>query len=114
MMEFHFEEKEEAVLLRIKGSLVGGYQLPKIVDPLEEYIVQGKNHFVVELSELQSINSNGLSVLLTILTKSRNAGGDVVLANISTQLSNLLIVTKLNSIFTIKENIAAAVVAVLA
>ncbi len=111
-MEFYFEEKEETVLLKIKGALVGGYQLPKIIDPLENYIEAGKTHFVVELSELTSINSTGLTVLLTILTKSRNAGGDVVLANISRQLNNLLIITKLNSIFVIKDDVEAAVAAV--
>ena len=65
-----------------------------------ELITDGSVKFVMEMGELKFINSSGLGMLLTSLTKARKAGGDVVLSNINEQLKNLLVMTKLTSIFT--------------
>ena len=48
---------------------------------------------------MKFINSTGLSVLINILTKSKNAGGDMVIVSIPEQLSNLLVITKLTDVF---------------
>ncbi|MCB0494437.1 MAG: STAS domain-containing protein, partial [Cyclobacteriaceae bacterium] len=50
------------------------------------------------------INSSGLGVLITLLTKARKVGGEVVLANPSAYIKNLLLITKLNTIFKIHPN----------
>ncbi len=47
------------------------------------------------------MNSSGIGVLITILTKFRNKGGEVVLVSPSEQIKKLLIITKLNAIFLI-------------
>ena len=108
-MKFNFEEKENIVLLHINGELIGQHQLNAIIEPLKRYIEDEKCNFVVELSQLTNINSTGLTTLLMMLTKTRNAGGDTILANIPNQLSKLLVITKLNSIFMVKNSIAEAV-----
>ena len=56
------------------------------------------------MSEVRLLNSSGLTVLLTILTQTRNTGGDTVLANPSKQIENLLVTAKLYSIFSIAES----------
>jgi len=45
-----------------------------------------------------------MGVLITLLTKFRNKGGDLVLINPSEQVTNLFIITKLNAIFTITKD----------
>jgi anti-anti-sigma factor len=54
------------------------------------------------------MNSTGLNVLLMILTKARKAGGEAVLCNVSSNISSLLSVTKLNSVFSIYGSLAEA------
>jgi anti-sigma B factor antagonist len=63
----------------------------------------------VDIAKIRFINSSGIGVLITILTKFRNKGGEVVLVKPSEQLKKLLIITKLNSIFTVVEDKEAAI-----
>ena len=56
-----------------------------------------------DISNVRYINSSGIGVLITILTKFRNKGGEVVLIKPSEQVKKLLIITKLNAIFNVVE-----------
>ncbi len=109
-MEFTIELLDNnIVVLHLSGKLIGHHQIQPIIDPLVEHIEEGRKHFVVELSKVRLISSVGLTILLTILTKSRNAGGEAILTDISSQLSKLLIITKLNAIFTVAPTVGEAV-----
>ncbi|MCB0479746.1 MAG: STAS domain-containing protein, partial [Crocinitomicaceae bacterium] len=66
-----------------------------------EQLENGMKNFVIDLADLQHINSSGLGVLITLLTKARKVGGEVTLSNPSTYINNLLLITKLNTIFQI-------------
>ncbi|MGB0838829.1 MAG: STAS domain-containing protein [Chitinophagales bacterium] len=109
-MKFTYTTQIEAniVTLKLEGDIIATYQFEEILTMLPEWIADGKIYFVIDLSKVRVMTSTGLTLLLTILTKSRNAGGDVVLANISTPLSKLLLVTKLNSIFTTLASVEEA------
>ena len=66
---------------------------------VDAYITRGTTEFALDLSELRYKDSVGLSLLITILTKARNAGGDVSLLNPNTKVEKMLIVTKLQHLF---------------
>ena len=55
--------------------------------------------FVVDLEALSYLNSSGLNLLIQLLTKTRNSKGETVIINVSNQIDNLLIVTKIKSLF---------------
>jgi len=57
---------------------------------------------------MEYMNSNGLNILINILTLTRSKGGEVVLANIPARINKLLVITKLDSVFEIKDSIANA------
>jgi anti-sigma B factor antagonist len=65
---------------------------------------------VIDISQLRYINSSGIGVLITLLTKFRNKGGEVYLMNPSESVRKLLAITKLNAIFQVirKEEEAIA------
>jgi len=66
-------------------------------------------HAAIDLSNVRYMNSSGIGVLITLLTKFRNKSGEVVLINPSEQIKKLLIITKLNSIFNIVDNESQAI-----
>jgi anti-sigma B factor antagonist len=66
---------------------------------IDQYIAKSVTEFALDLSELKYIDSVGLSLLITILTKARNAGGDVSLLNPSLKVEKMLMVTKLQHLF---------------
>ena len=49
------------------------------------------------------MNSSGLNVLIQLLTKTRNNGGESVIFNVNKKITELLIITKLNTLFKIAE-----------
>jgi anti-sigma B factor antagonist len=63
---------------------------------------------VIDLSQVRYISSSGIGVLITILTKMRNAGGEVFLSSPSEHVKKLLIITKLNNIFNVFETLEEA------
>lgn len=92
----------------LRGNLIGEHDGISLTESVSEQIENGIRHFIIDLKDLQHINSTGLGVLITILTKSRKVGGDVVLSNPSSYISNLLIITKLNTIFSIHKSVEQA------
>ena len=100
-MEFLFETIEHIGAFTLSGNLIGEKDGIPLTESFSEKLESGTQSFVIDLSEIQHINSSGLGVLITLLTKARKVGGEVVLSGPSSYISNLLLITKLNTIFTI-------------
>ena len=100
-MEFSTSTKDQVVIYQLKGNLIGETDGITITESLSEFLEDGSKNFVIDLQDLQHINSSGLGVLITLLTKARKIGGEVTLANPSAYIKNLLLITKLNTIFKI-------------
>jgi anti-sigma B factor antagonist len=54
------------------------------------------------------INSTGIGVMVSVLTKFRNQGGELVLINPSELVRKLLVITKLDAIFILATDDASA------
>ncbi len=104
-MKYQINVVEHALIISFEGNLMDKEQLVDLTNELDLYVEEGINLFVVNVAQLKHINSTGLSVLLTLLTKARNSGGELILAGIPKHLNKLLIITKLNSIFTIVDSV---------
>ncbi|TVR79900.1 MAG: anti-sigma factor antagonist [Chitinophagaceae bacterium] len=107
-MEILIEKAENVNVITLKGSLLAEVQSRELLEKFQALIAEGEVNFIFDLGELEFINSSGLGLLLTCLTKSRKAGGEVILANVPGQVNNLLVMTKLNNIFYNTDNIPAA------
>ena len=90
--------------VKLSGRLMDEMSGKLMVEELNTYLDQGKFNFIMNLKELEYINSSGLNNLVNLLTKSRSKGGDVILSNLSDKVKNLFIVTKLNTVFTVTES----------
>ena len=78
---------------------------PQLVEVVSDAIEDGAKKFVVDLSEVRYISSSGIGLLITMLTKMRNKDGEVYLTAPSEHVKKLLIITKLNNIFTVYDSI---------
>jgi len=81
----------------------------KIIEEVTCLISEGKNNFVVNLSEVPYVNSIGLSFLISILTRARSAGGEVLIANVSDKIKQILLMTRLQAMFTVTNSVEEAV-----
>ncbi len=91
--------------LNIHGDLIGDEVGPKMVEIVSDAILDGAKNFVVDLSDVRYISSSGIGLLITMLTKMRNSGGELYLISPSEHVKKLLIITKLNNIFTVHDSV---------
>src|SRR6187399_469315 len=103
-MKFSSEVKNETLVIRLDGDLIGENDgagvLALATDAIQKKVVK----CVIDISSLRYINSSGIGVLITILTKFRNKGGEVYLMKPSESVQKLLVITKLNAIFQIIQS----------
>ncbi len=100
-MNFSQEIKESVLTLRIAGDLIGEDSGTQLVSAVNDAVSHKVLTCIIDISELRYINSSGIGVLITILTKFRNKGGEVYLMNPSESVKKLLVITKLNAIFQV-------------
>ncbi|WP_276372473.1 STAS domain-containing protein [Chryseolinea sp. H1M3-3] len=103
-MIFTHEMKNNALVVRLTGDLIGENNSAAVVEVVTEAIQQKVKNCIVDISGLRYINSSGIGLLITILTKFRNKGGEVYLMKPSESVQKLLVITKLNAIFQIIQS----------
>ena len=108
MMNYTFTNHEDILILRV-DNLMLDYENTRLLREVEQHIEGGYIQYIIDLSLLKMINSVGLSFLIAVLTKSRNQGGETIIANISPQINQILAITKLQSIFTVATSTEEAI-----
>lgn len=108
-MNFAQEIRSGTLILRIAGDLIGEDKDTRLVDAVNEAVSHQVLTCVIDISGLRYINSSGIGVLITLLTKFRNKGGEVYLMNPSESVKKLLAITKLNAIFQTVRSEAEAI-----
>ena len=103
-MEFSFSDKNKIGVYSLSGNLIGEADGIAMTESFSEKLELGYEQFVIDLSDLQHINSSGLGVLITLLTKFRNKNGDLFIIKPSEHVNKLLIMTKLQAIFNIADS----------
>ena len=100
-MNFSKETRSNTLIVRIAGDLIGEDIGTGLVDTVNEAIGHQVLTCIIDISGIRYINSSGIGVLITVLTKFRNKGGEVYLMKPSESVKKLLVITKLNAIFQV-------------
>jgi len=108
-LELKTEEREDTMIVSLIGNLIDQQQSEEIFLFWEKEMENGRKKFIVDMSDAKYMNSTGLNILINLLTKTRNNGGEVILTNLSEKIKELYMITKLDSIFTITDNLDDAV-----
>ncbi len=97
-------KKEGMNVFLLQGELIDRSQADEMMKEIETAVTTGESSIVLNLADLKYLNSSGLNILINILTKSRKAGGDVAICNINKKINELLVITKLNSVFNVCDS----------
>jgi anti-sigma B factor antagonist len=96
------EIKDGVLVITLEGNLLGEHSNAPVMALIKESIEAGSKKVCFNLARMQFINSTGLGMLLTAVSKTRNAGGEVVLCSLPEQMRKLLQMTKLEGAFVVK------------
>jgi anti-sigma B factor antagonist len=102
-MKFKQTTENNALILTLEGDLIGENSGIDLIEVVNDSVQKGLKYAIVDISQLRYMNSSGIGVLITIMTKFRNKGGEICLLKPSESVQKLLIITKLNAIFQVVE-----------
>ena len=100
-MEHSYSVHDNILVLTLKGDLIGENNGPELVNIVNDHLHDQINRCAVDVSGVRYMNSSGIGVLITLLTKFRNQEGEMILIKPSEKIEKLLLITKLNNIFSI-------------
>ena len=105
MLDIKILKDSNYLWVDVKGKLIIEEDGKNMFEQINSNISEEYSNIVLNLQDLEYINSSGFNNLLKILTSSRNMGGDTFLCNINSVIETLLITTKLNTIFRVENEI---------
>lgn len=100
---------KSTLLVTLDGKIIDQSTSQQLVTDITEQLSAELNRVIINLEQVEYINSNGLNSLISILTKTRTRGGEVILCNINEKIEKLLLITKLNSVFNTADSIDDAI-----
>ena len=94
-------EHEGVVLLDLNGRLVAGENVAALREKVSELIAAGKVNAVLNLQHVDYIDSSGLGAMVMCYTSIRRAEGKLKLLNLTRRNVELLVLTKLETVFEV-------------
>ena len=100
-LEITEKEREGVVLVNLKGRITVGDEAGKLRDTISALSQRGTRNIVLNLAGVDYIDSTGLGALVMCATSLRKADGNVKLLNLNRRNIELLVMTKLATVFEI-------------
>lgn len=108
-LNISFENLDDTIILvKLEGKIIDQTTSNELASMVTEKLSSERNLLILNLSEVDYINSNGLNSLISILTKTRTQGGEMVIFGINEKVKKLLVITKLSSVFNTAETLEEA------
>ena len=103
-LELSKDTKEGIVILSLKGRLIVGEPVAKLRENVNQLLAEGLSKIVLNLKDVDYIDSTGLGGMVICLTTLQKAGGGLKLVNVNRRNMELLELTNLTKVFGIFED----------
>jgi anti-sigma B factor antagonist len=90
------------------GRIIFGEESSLLREEVQKAVSENKR-ILLNLGEVNYIDSGGLGILVALDTTARNAGSTIKLAKLTKRVGDLLQVTKLLTVFDVHDSEAAAI-----
>src|SRR6202167_5206945 len=78
-------------------------------DTIKDLLGKGQKKILLNLGDVSYIDSSGIGELVSAFTSVRNQGGELKLLNLNKKVHDLLQITKLYTVFDVKDDEATAI-----
>ena|SRR6185437_666541 len=99
-IEIRETDREGIVILSMKGRLTAG-EASSIREKVNELLAKGHKNVILDLGGVDYIDSTGLGSMVICYTTLKKAGGALKLLNLNKRNIELLLLTKLHTIFEV-------------
>jgi anti-sigma B factor antagonist len=98
-LEIHEREREGVAILDLKGRLTVGPAATDVREAISNRVGAGQNKIILNLEDVDYVDSTGLGTLVVCFTALQKAGGALKLLNVNKRNLELLVLTKLSTVF---------------
>lgn len=110
-MDTKIRHVEGVTVLDLSGRITLGEASGKLRSSVQEALSAGSKKILLNLKDVNYIDSAGLGELVSAYTTAKNAGADLKLVNLTSKVKDLLVITKLLTVFDAKEDEKDAIAA---
>ena len=100
-MDIAAREKEGVTILDLRGRLTVGGDSTALRERITAMVASGVQNVILNLEKVDYIDSTGLGTMVICFTTFRKAGGALKLVNLDKRAIELLVLTKLATVFEI-------------
>ena len=102
-------EVDGVTVLDLSGRITLGEGSVQLRDAIRDLIGKGQKSILLNLSDVNYIDSSGLGELVSAYTTARNQGAALKLLGLSKKVNDLLQLTKLYTVFDIYDDEASGI-----
>ena len=106
-MDTKVRQVDGVTVLDLSGKITLGEASGKLRSAVQDAL-SGSKKILLNLADVNYIDSAGLGELVSAYTTVKNAGGELKLLNLTKKVRDLLVITKLLTVFDVKDNEAEA------
>ena len=96
-------------ILDLSGRITLGEGSVQLRDAVRDLLAKGSKLILLNLADVNYIDSSGIGELVSAYTTVRNQGGELKLLNLTKKVHDLLQITKLYTVFDVKDDEASAI-----
>lgn len=108
-MKANSRQVDAVTVVDLSGRITLGEGSVVLRDTIRDLVSKGRTKILLNLAEVTYIDSSGIGELVSAFTTVRNQGGELKLLNLTKKVHDLLQITKLYTVFDIKDDEAAAI-----
>jgi anti-sigma B factor antagonist len=108
-MNLNIRESNGVTVIDITGRLTLGDVPTVLKDEIRRLIEEGKTSLLLNLAGLTYLDSSGMGLLVGAYAAANRAGGQLKLSNLTSRVKDLLLITKLYTVFEVYDDEASAV-----
>jgi anti-sigma B factor antagonist len=108
-LKLHTRQVDGITILDLSGRITLGEGSVQLRDATRDLLSKGSKNILLNLGDVNYIDSSGIGELVSAYTTVRNQGGELKLLNLTKKVHDLLQITKLYTVFDVKDDEATAI-----
>ena len=108
-MKFQTRQVDDVTILDLSGRITLGEGSVTLRDAVRDVLAKGSKKILLNLGDVNYIDSSGIGELVSAFTTVKNQGGELKLLNLTKKVHDLLQITKLYTVFDVQEDEAGAI-----
>ena len=110
-MKASTRQVDGVTIVDLSGRITLGEGSVVLRDTIKDLLGKGQKKILLNLGDVSYIDSSGIGELVSAFTSVRNQGGELKLLHLTKKVHDLLQITKLYTVFDVKDDEAGAITA---